>query len=72
MLKQRGRSCGRLVDKSLSAEARQPSALGYKQRRAGAAIAPVRLLLADNSSHEIVGARPGRCRGEARVWPRRS
>jgi hypothetical protein len=28
MLKQRGRSCGRLVDKSLSAKARQPFALG--------------------------------------------
>jgi hypothetical protein len=30
MLKQRGRSCGSLVDKSLSPEARQPSALGLE------------------------------------------
>jgi hypothetical protein len=33
MLKQRGRSCGGLVDKSLSAKARQPFALGYKHER---------------------------------------
>jgi hypothetical protein len=72
MLKQRGRSCGGLVDKSLSAKARQPFALGYMRQRRPPAVhaGPDEAAASSNATAELT-ARVQKQKATARTNPAR-